>query len=147
MEQNIDGLTQTTLFKENFEMVFKQLYEFASKKPELKILVLINGVSILTETTIGNLLNSIMNLKNINVVLIDLLEKLKEIKILELYRNVDNKAGIWISNGIQDQSIIALRDQYNKDLREEMPFFAGYAINNGKYSKIKLLQSKTNVDE
>ncbi len=147
LEQNIDGLTQTTLFKENFEMVFKQLYEFASKKPELKILVLINGVSILTETTIGNLLNSIMNLKNINVVLIDLLEKLKEIKILELYRNVDNKAGIWISNGIQDQSIIALRDQYNKDLREEMPFFAGYAINNGKYSKIKLLQSKTNVDE
>ena len=37
--------------------------------------------------------------------------------MLELYNNIDEKTGIWISNGIQEQNVILLKDQYNKDLR------------------------------
>ena len=102
-----------------------------------------NFLSRITSDNKTNVMNVLLNNKELNVdhfVLIESADKLKSFGYDEWYKNgVDASQGIWLGNGISDQYVLKLLST-PRELRQEIPDNFGYVVRNGKAVLVKFIE-------
>ncbi len=143
-------LTDTSRFEHVFNDEFKNVYntildliEGHSNKTNVFI---INGVEAFISSftdeqvrKLKSLFNNLKNIKNIRLIFVDSIIKIKNIEYEDYFKNnVQAINAIWIGSGITDQYTIKC-STYNKETRSQIPNDFGYKVDRGNAVQIKVL--------
>lgn len=122
---------------------------FKNRKPIYCIIVGVdnfkNRLHNENKTKFGDLFNKAKDLGIINYILVDSINNIKKIEMEQWYKNaVNNSAGIWIGNGINDQFSIKI-NQRTEEMKENVPDSFCFVIEKGKAKYVKYV-TKLDLD-
>ena len=141
---NNDLSNQITLYQQNS-------FQNNILKDKDKVTVIILGIETLlsrldqnTKMTFTNNLNNAKDLETYNFIIIDQIEKIKNIAFEPWFKNnVDPSNGVWLGSGILDQFTLKLSTS-PRELRKELDPGFGILVRKGKPYVMKLLEGEQN---
>ena len=93
------------------------------------------------------LIQNVKDIEKFTYIIVDRVDNLKKLEYDEWYKRViQNNYGIWIGNGVADQTLIKTNIGFKK-INNEIPFGYGIVIKNTKTSLVKLVSGNTSVLE
>ena len=143
-------LTDTSILNNVYNNEFKNVYNKAldliknnSNKNNVFVVYgvesFINSFTDEQKVKLKSLFNNLKNIKNIRMIFVDSIIKLKSIEFEEFFKNsVQPINAIWIGSGITDQYTIKC-STYNKETRAQIPNDFGYKVDRGNAIQIKVL--------
>ena len=139
---NTDLINQISLYQNNN-------FQNNILKDKDKITVVILGIENLltrldqsTKMTFTDNITKAKNLENYNFIMIDQVEKIKNIAFESWFKPVvDTSIGVWLGSGILDQFVFKLSNS-PRELRKELEVGFGILIKKGKPYIIKLLEGE-----
>lgn len=157
-EINLEVLDAENIEKENEQELQKNFFEFVKnlmnmkklneKIPDSIILIVNLGkmLDIVGEEWFASGLNQVESLEKVNIVIIDIPERLEDYMYSEWYKKyVSNNFGIWIGKGIEAQNIFKISD-YDQ-LNDNCDNTYGYVIKKGKPVFVKILGMEKEEEE
>ena len=142
------GDTIINYYKNDYKELVEKLNP-SKESSEINVVILMgidnykNSLSAEEQNRVNEALNNAKNNPNLRIILVDDINKIKNIEYESFYReNVQAANAIWIGSGITEQFTIKC-STYNKETRSQIQNEFGYNINKGTATLIKMLDFYT----
>lgn len=117
---------------------------FKDKKPIYCIIIGIdafkNRLSEENKLKFGEFFTNAKDLGIVNYIIVDSIDKIKKVELESWYKTcVNNNAGIWIGNGINDQFSLKVTKKID-EMKQEIPSNFCFVINRGKPEYVKYVE-------